>query len=152
MKQAVRSDWKTKHLPRRKTTIKVSREFSQEEMARIRQGVIPEVMEDKWFIYWKDNTLFFHRSWTGCCIYVARFAAEGTAWRMIRAEVNRDPRQYMETDDERDVQQISNLIDWLLLHRNAPFAGDDSDAQSALMQWSLAGRAMMGKHPGDGDD
>ena len=150
MKQAVRSDWKTRNLPRRKTTLRLDRRFSPEEMARIRQGVIPEAQEDKWFIYWKDDALFFHRSWTGICIYVARFTAEGTAWRMVRADVNRDPGQYTETDDEQDVNLISSLIDMLLLHRHPAFPDGDSAAQSALMHWSLAGRAMMGRHPGDG--
>ena len=37
-------------------------------------------MEDKWFIYWKEGMLFFQRSWTGFCIYVVRFAADGDAW------------------------------------------------------------------------
>jgi len=34
-------------------------------------GLVPEEIEDKWFIYWEDDTLFFHRSWTGNCIYVS---------------------------------------------------------------------------------
>ena len=37
-------------------------------MDQIRAGHIPEMMEDKWFIYWQDDRLFFHRSWTGYCI------------------------------------------------------------------------------------
>ena len=76
-------------------------------------------MEDKWFIYWNDDALFFHRSWTGFCIYVVRFAADGATWRMIQADVNRDRRQYEETDDDRDARLISYLIDVLLLGRHA---------------------------------
>ena len=44
----------------------------------------------------------------------------------------------------------SSLIDVLRLYRDATFTGGDPAAQSALMHWSLAGRAMMGRHPGDG--
>ena len=32
-------------------------------------------MEDKWFIYWKDDALFFHRSWTGLVCPVGRRVA-----------------------------------------------------------------------------
>ena len=77
MRTAVPSAWKTKDLPARRASVTLDRVFSREEMDHIRQGMIPEVMEDKWFIYWKDDALFFPRSWTGFCIYVVRFAADG---------------------------------------------------------------------------
>ena len=54
----------------------LDRVFSPQDMDRIRRGVVPEAMEDKWFIYWKEGMLFFQRSWTGFCIYVVRFAAD----------------------------------------------------------------------------
>ena len=84
-------------------------------MDSIRQGLIPAEMEDKWFVYWADAVLYFHRSWTGCCIYVVRFVADGEGWRMTEAQVNRDPEQYCETDDAADVRMVSFLIDRLLL-------------------------------------
>ena len=116
-------------------------------MRQIRLGLIPEAMEDKWFVYWRDDTLFFHRSWTGICIYVARFVADGDGHRMIEAEVNRDPQQYKETRDQRDAEIISYLIDVLLLRRDAAFPSDEPSPETrALMQWSLIGRAMLGNH------
>ena len=109
-----------------------------------------EQMEDKWFIYWKDDTLFFHRSWTGFCIYVIRFAVEGDSCRMIEADVNRDPKQYKETIDKRDVKMISYLVDVLLLHREAVFPSNEpSSEKRALINWSQVGRAMLGQHPND---
>ena len=128
----------------------MERTFSQEDMERIRRGLIPEQMEDKWFIYWKDDALFFHHSWTGFCIYVVRFAAVSGSWKMIEAEVNRNPEQYSEISDERDAKMISYLVDVLLLHRDADFPSDEpSSEKSALMNWSQVGRAMLGQHPMD---
>ena len=150
MRTAVPSAWKTKDLPARRASVTLDRVFSREEMDHIRQGMIPEVMEDKWFIYWKDDALFFHRSWTGFCIYVVRFAADGDTWRMIQADVNRDRRQYEETDDDRDARLISYLIDVLLLGRHAEFPHAGSSAgESAIANWSLVGRAMTGRHRPD---
>ncbi len=40
----------------------LDRVFSPQDMDRIRRGVVPEAMEDKWFIYWKEGMLFFQRS------------------------------------------------------------------------------------------
>ena len=148
MKAAKSTDWKTEALPSRRAIIRLDRIFSPQEMQRIRKGLVPEQMEDKWFVYWKDGTLFLHRSWTGFCIYVVRFVAEGGSCRMIEAYANREPEQYGETSNERDAEMISFLIDTLLLHWEAAFPSDEpSSEKRALMMWSLVGRAMLGEHP-----
>ena len=155
-KPAGPTDWKTEPLPAERTTIALDRLFSPREMDRIRVGCIPEMMEDKWFVYWQDDTLYFHRSWTGYCIYVVHFVRESEAWRMVRADVNRDYEQYQYTNDDYDARMISYLIDLLLLHRPADFPDsptedDDSDA-SGLRQWATVGRASLGTHPNDRND
>ena len=150
MKTAKPTDWKTHSLPSKKATIHLDRIFSPHEMKRICRGILPRQMEDKWFIYWKDETLYFHRSWTGYCIYIVRFVPESDTFRMIEADANRDPKQYKETSDERDAEMISYLIDVLLLHQNAVFPSDEpSSGKKALMNWSQVGRAMLGQHPDD---
>ena len=150
MKLAKPSDWKTEELPLKRTTIHLERTFSSQEMKRIQMGVIPEQMEDKWFIYWKDDGLFFHRSWTGYCIYVVRFVAKSDNFMMIEADVNRDPEQYNETNDENDIEMISCLVDVVLLHKeaNSPNSEPSSERQ-ALKDWSQVGRAMLGQYPDD---
>jgi len=149
VKNAGSSDWKTIALPTKRTTIALSRSFSENEMEMIRKGLIPEEMEDKWFIYWQDNTLFFHRSWTGYCIFVVRFVPKEDSWETVEADLNRDPGQYRETSDEKDAGLIFFLIDLLLLHkRDASFPCRGKDAmEHALMGWSMVGRAMTGQHP-----
>ncbi len=62
MKRAAKpTDWKIKPMPPERSTISLDRAFTPEEMERIRMGVIPREMEDKWFIYWKDDVLLLHR-------------------------------------------------------------------------------------------
>ena len=117
-------------------------------MRKIRTGLVPEQMEDKWFIFWAHDTLHFHRSWTGHCIYVARFVKDGDVCVMIEVDVNRDPTQWTETSDERDAEMISYLVDLLLLHQHAVMPRDDlSKEKRVIREWSLVGRAMFGQHP-----
>ncbi len=150
MKTAISTDWKTEALPEKRTTIRLDRTFTPEEMEGIRRGLIPEEMEDKWFIYWKDDHLFFHRSWTGICIYIVRCVTDGENFRMVEAEVNRDPRQYTETNDARDVETIMFLVDLLLLRRPPIPPGDSAvGPKQALRTWSQVGRAMFNQHPDD---
>jgi len=53
-------------------------------------------MEDKWFFFWSRNRLFFHRSWTGYCVYVVRFRNDQAGWRTFEALGNPDSEQYLE--------------------------------------------------------
>jgi len=148
MKTAKQSDWQTKELPSKRVTISLDRSFSPSQIQRMRLGLVPEQMEDKWFIYWEKDTLFFHRSWTGVCVYIVRFTSQGDCYHMVAADVNRDPEQYREESDERDAKMISYLIDVLLLQQEAAFpTGESSPEKQALMAWSQVGRAMLGQHP-----
>lgn len=51
--------------------------FLREEFDRVRKGLVPEVMEDKWFIYFEEPYLFLHRSWTGEPVYRLTLVADG---------------------------------------------------------------------------
>jgi len=148
MKSAKQSDWQTEELPSSRSTVSLRRVFSPDEMPRIRAGLVPKAMEDKWFIYWENDTLYFHRSWTGICVYIVRFAAERDGYRMVEADLNRDPEQYNETSDNRDAKMISYLIDALLLQQPAVFPSEDDNSETnIILQWSQVGRAMLGQHP-----
>jgi len=152
MNTATPSDWETQELPAARTSIALDRVFSRDELALIRRGLVPEQMEDKWFIYWADGKLSFHRSWTGFCIYIVSFDAEGDGARIRKAEVNRDPEQYTETSDRADAAMIGYLIDVLLLHKDVEFPErDDDTASQPLREWSQVGRAMLGQHPSGSD-
>ena len=50
-------DWKTEPMPERYDTFVLNRSFSDEEMDVLRQGSIPQAMEDKWFRYMEGDTL-----------------------------------------------------------------------------------------------
>lgn len=152
-KSAKKADWQTKKLPSKHTSIALDRRFAPHEIQHLKAGLIPEEMEDKWFIYWQDDTLFFHRSWTGFCLYVVHFAKDGEWYRMCKAEVNRNPKQYTETSDAKDASLISYLIDVLLLHKKAEFPANAADsAETAVAEWGQVGRAMLGQHPAANED
>jgi hypothetical protein len=105
-------------MPAKHTTVVLDRTFSKDEAALLKLGFLPQEMQDKWFIYFENNVLHFHRSWTGYCIYQVSFTQEGDGLHMTQALVNREPEQYEETRVERDQELISQVIDVFLLHRD----------------------------------
>lgn len=137
-----RADWEIEPLPDRCARLDFQRNFSETEYARLTQGLIPQQMEDKWFIFFEDNTLYFHRSWTGICIYVLRLEPSAGGWRVIEVLVNRDPDQYTETNEAYDIALLNYLIDRLLLGKDLPFPvpGDIADdVETALYRHHVVG-------------
>ncbi len=124
---AARHDWRTEPLPRQRATLTIGRAVSADEITRIRRGLVPEEMEQKWFLFYEGDRLYCHRSWTGYCIYVAHFARRGDTSLLTHAEVNRDPEQYTETDDRHDAQILNYLLDSLLLGAAAEWPVRDED-------------------------
>jgi hypothetical protein len=81
MMDATRQSWNKVHpLPEKRAPLSLQRTFSREEFVQMRRGYVPERMEDKWFIFCEENTLFFQRSWTGYCIFQLRLEREGAEY------------------------------------------------------------------------
>jgi 8-oxo-dGTP diphosphatase len=141
------SDWDTKPFPEKSVSIVLDRKFDESEMKSIRNGLKPQEMEDKWFIYCENDILYFHRSWTGFCLYRVYFEKADDHYKMFKADLNRDKVQYTEESNEYDALLISFLIDALLLHRNAEFPlKNPADDMSPVDIWSSIGRAMFDTH------
>lgn len=144
MPPAKRSDWNCRPLPASHVTLPLDRRYSPEEMERIREGLLPEEMEDKWFIFMEGDELFLHRSWTGYCVFVARFRHLRRRWRLYEVDVSREPEEYRSTDDEEDARMMVYLVEALLLGKRVrfPYRRDDG-AGGAIGQWCAVGRAMF---------
>ncbi len=143
MKIATRESWETKPLPQARARIAYARSFEAAELARVARGVVPEEMEDKWFVFYEAPWLWFHRSWTGVAIYGVRLRAEGEGSVVEEAWVNRDPAQYRETDDAHDVALLSFLVERLLLGRDVPFPirADVPAEKASLLMHHVVGHA-----------
>jgi hypothetical protein len=115
MKKATSKDWKIKPLPKKRSLIPADRQFTSAEMDRISRGFIPMAMEEKWFIFFKSNQLYFHRSWTGYCVFVAHFKRRQDGYVLHLIEANRNAKQYSEKDDSADARLVSEIIDNFLL-------------------------------------
>ena len=116
--------------------------FSAEEYEKIAFGLIPLDMDDKWVIFLEDDWLYFHRSWTGACIYQIKLKAEGDKYCVTEAWVNRNSEQYGATDNEYDAKLLSFLIDNFLLGRTTPFplpCNLPNDLPKGAYQHSISG-------------
>lgn len=144
-KPAERQDWKTIEISERRTELPFQASFTQREFDQLKLGVVPQQMEDKWFIFFENGWLYFHRSWTGICAYQARFEKRGDEYAIAEALVSLDARE-SKLDPDVDVGVLSFLIYSILLKRNWAWPQSAKDPKSVadpIEVWSLFGRHMV---------
>jgi hypothetical protein len=141
--KATRESWKKNlPMPKARKRLWVNKTFTQKEFERISLGLIPQQMEDKWFIYLESNQLNFHRSWTGQCVYQVIIKDHNDGWTIAEAWVNRDSKEYKNIDDDYDVALLYFLIDNFLLGKNTPFPVPNNlpkDVPKGVYQHGVAG-------------
>lgn len=98
-------------MPSKRLRLEVRRSYPAEDWDKISLGIIPVVMENKWFIYADGMCLHLHRSWTGFEIFMATFEIEGNELKLVDAWVNLDREQYESKDTEHEKECIYKLID-----------------------------------------
>ena len=113
-----RQDWDPLGpMPERHATIAMDLAYDESRMALIRLGFKPSSMDEKWFIYFADDQLYFHRSWTGNLIFILPFKFGGDGlWHADHAIASRDPETYEPNPDEEEERRlIQQLIENFLL-------------------------------------
>ena len=115
MTAATRTSWKTLPIPHQREHFDLPLLFSDADGEQIKIGHVPEDMDDKWFIFFENGWLYFHRSWTGHCIYGIRLDGSPNGVRVIDAWVNCDPNEYKSPGLDTDINIIKQLISNRLL-------------------------------------
>lgn len=119
-KVATKDSWKTLPMPDRNTTIPLDVTIPHAAMDIVKMGHIPSAMEDHWFMYCDESSIRYYRSWTGICIFVAKYEECGEQYRITELTANREQEQYGSTDDEHDVALFLALL-------TEEFGGDASE-------------------------
>lgn len=95
--------------------------ITDKERIRIERGVVPVEMEDKWFVFFENPFLFFHRSWTGHLIYQVEIRDLPAGPTVCSANVVDDGRLYRRRADEYEVLFLDFLIRGFILGQPVPF-------------------------------
>jgi hypothetical protein len=106
-------------------TIDVQWILDQEAYKRLQLGHLAYEMQDKWNIYMEDDTVHFHRSWTGMELF--RFTAEPVLSNALSLdheptqqyivssfEVEQDHERYTETDKQAIKNTLSEVLQAVL--------------------------------------
>jgi len=139
--QTKKTDWKPEDFSKAHV-IHGDIRFGETQLARVRMGLRPEAMEDKWFAYCEGNKLCFHRSWTGYKIYEAEIQGFEQSYRITDIKVERDDELYSNTDDALDFRTFNFLFARGLLGLDADIPTADSGEVGVMQAWSSFGRMI----------
>ena len=142
---ATRSDWKTTPLPALHSTIALDRRLSDADMRRLRFGIIPQQMEDKWFAFLEGNELFLHRSWTGYCVYVLHLVKRANGMHAVAVDVNRDSEQYRGGPAAMEAAKLGGLVEHLLLRMHRSSQSDTPEVIAKAWGWRPTGAKPPGR-------
>jgi len=95
--------------------------FDGEQFARLKTGFIPQEMEDKWFIYYEEPHLFFHRSWTGSAVYRLALRSVQKGAEVTEALLSRDLAEAPGMSSDYEVQVLDYMVSSFLLGQSKPF-------------------------------
>lgn len=102
-------------MPAERERLDVQLLFTDAEAEKMADGHIPKDMDDKWFIYFENGWLHFHRSWTGHCIYTLRLDGSPAGVRVAEAWVNWNKGEYNSPGMDTDIRMVEQLIRTRLL-------------------------------------
>src|ERR1700719_1930333 len=97
-------------MPEERSLLEFKQHFSRAQFDRLSLGKVPECMEDKWFIFFEAPCLFFHRSWTGDCIFQLHLQSDEHGYIVAEAWVNRNSQQFNSGGPAREIQLLSKLV------------------------------------------
>ncbi len=122
-----RGQWKNEPLVDSVPIPAPERLWTDDEMSRIRVGLLPVSMDDKWFMFMEHDLLHLHRSWTGHGIYEAQFVRDDDGYRITLAVVTSDGERYRRSSDATESALLERLIASLLLDEpdTSPWPVDD---------------------------
>jgi hypothetical protein len=143
------TDWENSPMSEQRQSLALTRTFSAPEFALLRRGLLPQDMDDKWFIYCQNNVLHFHRSWTGHEIYQLGFdTSDPASVTTSHCWVTRDPAHYTGTDAAEDAAILGYLIDRLLLNRDIAFPSPAAlpPQEAAVLRHNIVGNSRS-NHP-----
>lgn len=107
---ATQKSWSNHPMPEKNVVIPMNVRISREAMQRVKYGHIPDAMEDHWFMYCDESTIRYYRSWTGICVFIAKYIEEGDSFRITELQASRNPEEYSNEDVSYDVALFMALL------------------------------------------
>jgi len=137
---AMKGNWQTKPFTPEKTVkIQLNQKINKKKTLELKKGIIPQQMEDKWFVYYEDSYLYCHRSWTGILIYKMKLEPDSDESIIItEVEINADNEDFS-ADPSTYIDEAKYFLRYMFGIRDESYS---PEGKNPLGLWSHYGRSM----------
>ena len=105
------TSWKIDPMPQTDISkIEAGISVTEEDMAIIRKGHIPDAQEDHWFMYCSKEHIRYYRSWTGTCAFEAHFLKKEQQYIIDEIIINHALVEFGVNGDEAGVALFLYLL------------------------------------------
>lgn len=112
---AKRDSWTSIPMSEQRVKFDFQNEFGPMEMEIIKVGRIPDEMDERWFVFFESNWIYFHRSWTGYCVFQVKLEPTGNEkWRVTEAWSTTDPKHYRSRDVKKNNEVLRRVFGYSL--------------------------------------
>ena len=80
--------------------------LSKKNLEILKRGHIPSCSEDSWFIYSEGDKIYFHRAWTGYCVYILDIPKETDPESSMRLTVNNNFTQVFFDEPDWEMKEF----------------------------------------------
>lgn len=86
--------------------------FTAEDLVRLREGLWPRDMDDRWAVHLDGETLRCWRSWTGACIYESQvtLAEDGTGVAVVVDVLDDGDTYRRAATDEGELERFEGVL------------------------------------------
>ena len=123
--------------------IEILLKFTAEQYEKLKRGLEPEQMEDKWLIYYEDGWLHFCRSWTRFEIYKSKLEQGKDGYVMKEFWAERNQEKWANSSDDHDRNIFYLLVAWGLLEIDVRGFYSQQNLKTeidSVNTWSIFGR------------
>lgn len=115
--------------------------FSTDQFNKLILGLVPQQMEDKWFIFYEEPFLYFHRSWTGDPVYKVCLKNKQNSVQVTEALWEKKYSEQKDADPLYQAALLDFIVSNLLLGMNKPFPMPNKvqQSQAGVYQHHVAG-------------
>ncbi len=112
------------------------------QFQQVQSGVVPEGMEGKWFVYYEEPYLYFHRSSTGQAVYRLTFEERDGTGEVVAALVSTEFASAKAPAVYTEVRMLDFLLYAVVLHEAREFPVPEGlEHPKGLFQHVISGTA-----------
>jgi hypothetical protein len=91
--------------------------LTDKEFETVLNGKISRSMDEKWNIIFNDGWLYFHRSWTGKCIYKVKVEKFDAVNFITTVQINNSKDEYKMEDVKSEIIIFKEIFQYFLQNK-----------------------------------